>query len=216
VVQTSLKQERSRRPDTRPAEIMEAALEVFSAQGFRATTLDQVAEAAGVTKGAIYHYFKGKEDLLLQAMSHWLDTKMLNLDQPIFEAEGPASTKLRLLVRHMWARWQDPKTLSFFRLMEGELVPEFPEVVREWHQERIQPILGMLAEIVEEGKTAGEFRKDLDTPVLVHFLTAGLNKFAAMHFDAAHISPLVELPPDRVIDSIFDVLFRGIRAVPGM
>ena len=59
-----------RRPDDRPQEILEAALQVFARDGYRNTTLDQVAEAAGVTKGAIYHYFDTTEALLLGVIEH--------------------------------------------------------------------------------------------------------------------------------------------------
>ena len=45
------------RPGTRRDEILEAAQAVFSELGFDRTTLNDVAERAGVTKGAVYHYF---------------------------------------------------------------------------------------------------------------------------------------------------------------
>jgi AcrR family transcriptional regulator len=46
-----------RRPDARPQELLDAALSVFAERGYRNTRLEEVAEAAGVTKGTIYHYF---------------------------------------------------------------------------------------------------------------------------------------------------------------
>jgi AcrR family transcriptional regulator len=46
-----------RRPQERPQELLQAALEVFARNGYRNTTLEEIGEAAGVTKGAIYHYF---------------------------------------------------------------------------------------------------------------------------------------------------------------
>src|SRR5450756_543408 len=53
-----------RRPGERPGEILDAALRVFAARGYGATRLEDVAAAAGVTKGTIYYYFKNKEDIL--------------------------------------------------------------------------------------------------------------------------------------------------------
>jgi len=120
---------RTRRPDTRPAEIMEAAQKLFSTRGFRATSLDRVAEAAGVTKGAIYHYFRGKEDLLLKALNLWMEKDWLP-SQAIIEAEpGPASAKLRLIIRHIWGSAIKPELMGMIRLVEGELFPEFPEIM---------------------------------------------------------------------------------------
>ena len=57
--------------------ILDAALEVFSKQGFRGATLDQIATQAGLSKPNILYYFEGKEDihvtLLNQLMDTWLD-----------------------------------------------------------------------------------------------------------------------------------------------
>ncbi len=57
--------------------ILDAALEVFSMFGYRGTTLDQIAEAAGLSKPNILYYFDGKEEihltLLNQLMESWLD-----------------------------------------------------------------------------------------------------------------------------------------------
>ena len=57
--------------------ILEAALEVFSAHGFRGATLDQIAAEAGLSKPNILYYFDGKEaihvTLLNQLMETWLD-----------------------------------------------------------------------------------------------------------------------------------------------
>ena len=54
---------RTRRPDDRAREITQAALDLFVTRGFAATKLDDVARAAGVSKGLPYLYFKSKEEL---------------------------------------------------------------------------------------------------------------------------------------------------------
>ena len=59
-----------RRPEARPSEIAEAALEVFARAGFEAATMDEIASKAGVSKGTVYLYFPGKEDLLVAAVEH--------------------------------------------------------------------------------------------------------------------------------------------------
>ena len=45
--------------------LAETGLRLFLAQGYEATTLDQIAEAAGVSRRTIFHYFEQKEDILL-------------------------------------------------------------------------------------------------------------------------------------------------------
>src|SRR3954466_13737024 len=64
---------RQRRPAERPEEIAAAALRLFCERGYYPTTIDDVATAAGVTKGAVYHHFNSKEHLLETAMASFLD-----------------------------------------------------------------------------------------------------------------------------------------------
>ncbi len=205
---------KARRPDSRPMEIMVTALQIFSQRGFRATTLDQVAQAAGVTKGAIYHYFEGKEDLLLQSLRHWIENTFQALRDREIEESGPASARLRLVIRYMWDIWKDPWMTAVIRLLEGELVPDHPRLVERWHNESVRPAVRRIIDLIEEGKVNGEFRRDLDTEVSVQFLLAGISK-VAMQYHHPTLSPLGELSSDRIIDSVIDLLFRGIR-IPGM
>lgn len=53
--------------------ILEAALRVIRTQGYAATSVDDLCEAAGVTKGAFFHHFKSKDDLAVAAADHWAD-----------------------------------------------------------------------------------------------------------------------------------------------
>ena len=59
-----------RKAEERPEALFEAAITVFSDRGYRATRLEEVAEAAGVSKGTVYRYFLNKEDLLEKALDH--------------------------------------------------------------------------------------------------------------------------------------------------
>jgi TetR/AcrR family transcriptional regulator, transcriptional repressor for nem operon len=51
--------------------LLNAALTAIRAKGYTATTVDDICEAAGVTKGAFFHHFKSKEDLAVAAARHW-------------------------------------------------------------------------------------------------------------------------------------------------
>ncbi|MBO9474706.1 TetR family transcriptional regulator C-terminal domain-containing protein [Shimia sp. R10_1] len=82
--------------------ILDAALEVFSAHGYRGATLDLIAEQAGLSKPNILYYFSGKEDihvtLLNQLMETWLDP-LEGLDaegEPLEELLGYVHRKLEM------------------------------------------------------------------------------------------------------------------------
>ena len=51
--------------------LLDAALTAIRAKGYTATTVDDICQAAGVTKGAFFHHFKSKEDLAVAAARHW-------------------------------------------------------------------------------------------------------------------------------------------------
>jgi TetR/AcrR family transcriptional repressor of nem operon len=51
--------------------LLDAALHVIRAQGYSATTVDDICRAAGLTKGAFFHHFKSKEDLAVAAAAHF-------------------------------------------------------------------------------------------------------------------------------------------------
>jgi TetR/AcrR family transcriptional repressor of nem operon len=51
--------------------LLDASLGIIRTKGYSATTVDDICEAAGVTKGAFFHHFKSKEDLALAAAEHW-------------------------------------------------------------------------------------------------------------------------------------------------
>ena len=54
--------------------LLEAALTVIRTKGYSATTVDDICEAAGVSKGAFFHHFKSKEELAIEAAKRWGDT----------------------------------------------------------------------------------------------------------------------------------------------
>ena len=56
---------------TTRTKLLDAALTVIRAKGYTATTVDDICEAAGVTKGAFFHHFKSKEALAIEAARHW-------------------------------------------------------------------------------------------------------------------------------------------------
>ena len=70
--------------------LLDAALQVFAEQGFASASLDQVAEAAGLTKGAIYSNFAGKDDLFFAMMKDQV-TKRIETVRTALGASSPGA-----------------------------------------------------------------------------------------------------------------------------
>lgn len=70
--------------------ILDAALDVLRERGYEATRVEHLCERAGVTKGAFFHHFKGKEDLAVAAAEHWSRvTGDLFANAPYHQPEDP-------------------------------------------------------------------------------------------------------------------------------
>lgn len=126
--------------------ILEAALEVFSTHGFRGATIDQIAEAAGMSKPNLLYYFKGKEDIHETLMHRLLETWLAPLRE--LDDIGDPLSELRGYIRRKLEMARDyPRESRLFAneilqgaprilpMIEGELktlVDEKAEIVKGW------------------------------------------------------------------------------------
>ena len=160
---------RRRRKAERPKEIVEAAFEEFSRNGYAATTLDHVAERAGVTKGTIYVYFDSKEHLFI-SMVRELTKATLDTVHEMFERhEGSTADLLRAQFSFIYQHIvEDRRRREVLRMLIAE-APRFPELADRYHQEILRPCLDMLRQAIRRGMDRGEFRNSaiVDLPQIV-------------------------------------------------
>ncbi len=118
--------------------ILEAALEVFSTHGFRGSTIDQIAEAAGMSKPNLLYYFRSKEDIHETLMQRLLDTWLAPLRE--LDNVGDPLTVLRGYIRLKLVMARDYPRES--RLFANEILQGAP---------RIKPMLeGDMKDLVDE------------------------------------------------------------------
>ncbi|WP_311028134.1 TetR family transcriptional regulator C-terminal domain-containing protein [Mesorhizobium koreense] len=105
--------------------ILEAALEVFSAHGFRGSTIDQIAEAAGMSKPNLLYYFRRKEDIHEALIERLLKTWL----QPLRELDeaGDPLTELRSYIRRKLEMARDYPRES--RLFANEILQGAPRIM---------------------------------------------------------------------------------------
>ncbi|MCO6049964.1 TetR family transcriptional regulator C-terminal domain-containing protein [Mesorhizobium sp. RP14(2022)] len=118
--------------------ILEAALDVFSAEGFRGATIDRIADAAGMSKPNLLYYFRRKEDIHVELIGRMLE-KWLDPLRAL-SAQGDPVSELRSYIRRKLEMSRDFPRES--RLFANEVLQGAP---------RILPLLqGELRELVDE------------------------------------------------------------------
>src|SRR5580692_5737820 len=73
----------------RRAQLIAVALELFARRGYRATTMDDIAEAAGVTKPLVYQHFSSKRALYLELVDSIAHELLIAVRTAVMQAEGP-------------------------------------------------------------------------------------------------------------------------------
>ncbi|MEO3946552.1 TetR/AcrR family transcriptional regulator [Gorillibacterium sp. CAU 1737] len=139
--------------------ILDAALHCFSEKGYGSTTVDDIAARLGVSKGAVYLYFSGKEELYNQVMEERIQHSLNGMKRR-FRPEDSAEDKLRQVIR----AFREQPLPELKRLLAFYLefwLDSARRTDRRGELERQSAYAeGFLAAIVEEGVGSGEFRAD--------------------------------------------------------
>lgn len=150
--------------------ILDTALELFSKNGYDATSVAEICSQANVSKGAFYHHFPSKKDLFLVLMRTWLQ----DVDG-MFQSAGLGAENVPKIFDNMAA-----VSGGFFEALEGG----FPILLEFWTQANRQPevwqkavepyrqFLDYFTNLVVRGIEEGAFKKDLDPEAAARVITA--------------------------------------------
>ena len=149
--------EKAKVAEERRSQILEAALRCFAHQGYHQTTMDDLVEKSGLSKGTLYWYYESKKEIFLSVMENWLGGWGKSLRES-FSPQDPPAEKLRKLNQVMIRSGLEMRDL-------------LPVVIEFWahatQDETIKEMLGAMLEeydslisgIIQEGITRGEFRE---------------------------------------------------------
>lgn len=149
---------RQRRKEARPAEIMAAALDLFSEKGSAATRLEDVAEAAGVSKATIYLYFENKEQLFTALVRELATPRFDEIEMLIDGFEGTSAELLDFVIARLGEAATTTRIPALARIVLAES-GNFPEIRDYYRDHIVQRGLRNFARIVERGIARREFRK---------------------------------------------------------
>jgi AcrR family transcriptional regulator len=195
-----------RRAADRPREILDAALTVFVAKGFAATKLDDVAAAAGISKGLLYRYFDNKAKLFKEVIRQTLVATIRDVSDRA-RASGSALAALDVFLEQMIAVANDPRRSAIPKLVISES-GSFPELAVFYLAEVIEPALTQLTALVRRGIESGEFRP-VDPDLAAKGIVAPLILSVIWrHTFARHASYSFE--PETFIRQHRDMLLNGL------
>src|SRR6188768_3972170 len=133
--------------------ILEAALDIFSVHGFRGATIDQIAEAAGMSKPNLLYYFPRKEEIHKRLIAEMLEVWLAPLKE--FSADGDPVPEIRSYIRRKLEMSRDFPRQS--RLFANEVLQGAPRIIemieidlRDLVDEKAKVLLGWM----DQGKLA--------------------------------------------------------------
>lgn len=150
----------SPRPDVseeRKNQILDAAMNVFARLGFHKARLDDIVAESGLSKGALYWYYKSKDAIIIALLERIFAGSMKDV-QALVNAEGSVSERLMLLIRHAAAEIKQmtnilPVAYEFYAVAMRQ------KVVRQYLKEYYLQYRAPLAALIRQGVERGEFRQ---------------------------------------------------------
>jgi AcrR family transcriptional regulator len=154
--------ERSRRQ-----QLLQIAGELFAERGYKFTTVRDIADAAGILSGSLYHHFDSKESMVDELLDTFQQQLFGEYDQIIASDRSPRA-KLEAVVRASFeAIDQHHAEVAIFQNDAGYLAG-FERF--SYLTERNERFRSMWTGLLREGIAAGELRKDLDVELVYRFL----------------------------------------------
>ncbi|CAJ0690517.1 hypothetical protein LMG18102_01297 [Ralstonia mannitolilytica] len=203
----------TRRKEARPQELVAAALNLFVARGYAATRLEDVASAAGVSKGTVYLYFANKEELFKAVVQENLLPALAEGEAFIDTFEGTTDALLHEILMGWWELIGESPASGLTKLLMAES-GNFPDLAQYYHEEVIARCDRLFARILERGMARGEFRNvDIDLTTLTMaapmiFLMLWKHSFGP----CSHR----ELDPRAFISHVVSLLLHGVLRNPAV
>src|SRR6266568_4794015 len=176
-----------RRELTRTA-LVEAAAEVFARRGFDGASLEEIAEIAGFTRGAIYSNFGSKEDLMLAVVERYNQTLLDSFSETLAKGKDISKEEMTVSAAALWRDLirRDPNlnALNLEFRVRALRDPEFRGRLLDLYQQNTARIAGL---IERESKTYGiKLAMDpMDLAEILNATTVGLSEMAGIDVEHA-------------------------------
>jgi len=200
----SKKAEGALSPDgqVREDQILEAAARLFKERGYRAATLQDVADEIGVTRTAVYHYFSSKEEILFR-IAEEAHRHAARVFEEAAQSDAPPEEKMRRMLRQYIEDVTRDSARLWLLLSEGEQILPSRQYRRLYRLLRQQDAI--LQQVFREGIQSGSFANL--NPKIAVFGIAGMLNWLSRWYD-----PKGEANAETIADTFMHMLEHGYLA----
>lgn len=182
--------------------ILDAAVEAFAERGYEATSVAEIAAAAGITKPVLYDHFSSKRDLFVELMERARDELTLRGAEAM-AADAPLEERVRTAVDAFYAFVEEQPAAARVLLVAPRGEPELQDASRQVQAEATARLAALLA--AEPDLLAGAADRERRLELFMEFMKQGLHGLAEWW------SEHPDVPRAALVDAVMDVAWRGLE-----
>jgi AcrR family transcriptional regulator len=184
--------------------ILNASEQLFARYGYKKTTVDDIAREAGIGKGTVYLYFKGKEDVAIGVVDR-ANRLILDRIMAIADQDLPSEQKLRkMLIARVMARFDGIQ--AYIDSLDDFIARSRPAYM-EWRRKMLQAEVDIFCKALLEGRSQGLFEIE-DAFVVAHAML--VSTMALMPFELARADLANRAEVESMAETIADLMLHGI------
>ncbi|KAA9158247.1 TetR/AcrR family transcriptional regulator [Amycolatopsis acidicola] len=185
----------------RRAELLDLAAELFAEHGYRSTTVRDIADAAGILSGSLYHHFDSKESMADEILRGFLDSLFGRYAEIVELGLGPRKTLEAIVTASFEAIDSQQAAVAIYQneakhLTKLERFAYIETRNTEFHR--------LWTDLLTEGIADGAFRPDLDVEVVFRFIRDTV--WFAVHW----YNPKGSLPVEEIAQQYLTIVLDGI------
>lgn len=182
--------------------ITEHSIRLFEKKGFSETSIQDIVDSIGVTKGTFYYYFSSKEELLMEIHFRYIDELLGHQEKILKDETTTYKEKLYDIIYMLISniKSQGPSAKVFFREMQNLSEERLSQIIPKRDQFRFN-----IQAILEEGIKKGEFREDLNASIVAFGILGTAN------WSYQWYNPAGSMSEKEVTDIFVEMILKGIE-----
>jgi TetR/AcrR family transcriptional regulator, cholesterol catabolism regulator len=185
----------------RREEILALAARIFADKGYASTTVREIADAAGILSGSLYHHFDSKESMLDEIMHGFLDDVVAQYRATVAEGGDPLVV-LRTLVREAFTSLGASPAALAVMINEFNFLVQFPRFA--YLREGAEETERLWVSVIEDGMQTGVFRSDLDARMIYRFMRDSI------WISVRWYQPDGKFRPEEIADFYLELILDGL------